>query len=39
MKGGTEFIFLDESGYGDYRLVHSTVMNEIHDTTYNSLLN
>jgi GWxTD domain-containing protein len=39
VEGGTEFIFLDESGYGDYRLVHSTVMNEIHDTTYNSLLN
>jgi GWxTD domain-containing protein len=39
VEGGTEFVFVDESGYGDYRLVHSTVMNEIHDTTYDSLLN
>jgi GWxTD domain-containing protein len=39
VEGGTEFIFVDESGYGDYRLVHSTVTTEIHDTTYDSLLN
>ncbi|MDM7926120.1 MAG: GWxTD domain-containing protein, partial [bacterium] len=39
VEGGSEFVFVDESGYGDYRLVHSTVLNEIHDTTYNELLN
>ncbi len=39
VEGGSEFIFVDESGYGDYRLVHSTVLNEIHDTTYTELLN
>jgi len=38
VEGGVEFIFIDESGYGDYKLVHSTAINEIHDEQWESRL-
>jgi len=31
VQGGVQFIFVDRTGYGDYRLVHSTAEDEIHD--------
>jgi GWxTD domain-containing protein len=37
-KGGDKFIFLDENGYGDYRLVNSTVKGEIQNPQYDNLL-
>lgn len=38
IEGGVEFIFIDESGYGDYKLVHSTAINEMHDEQWESRL-
>lgn len=38
VEGGVKFIFIDESGYGDYKLVHSTAINEIHDEQWESRL-
>lgn len=38
VEGGVEFIFIDESGYGDYKLAHSTAINEIHDEQWQSRL-
>ncbi len=34
LEGGSIFIFLDMSGYGNYQLVHSTVSSEIHDMNW-----
>jgi len=34
MQGGAYFIFVDEMGYGVYRLVHSTLNGEVHDTKW-----
>ena len=31
IQGGVQFIFVDHTGYGDYRLVNSTAEDEIHD--------
>ncbi|MDX1700674.1 MAG: GWxTD domain-containing protein [Melioribacteraceae bacterium] len=31
VQGGVQFVFVDDSGYGDLRLVHSTAVNEIQD--------
>jgi GWxTD domain-containing protein len=31
LEGGSYFVFLDLSGYGNYQLVHSTVSTEIND--------
>jgi GWxTD domain-containing protein len=31
IQGGVQFVFVDNSGYGDLRLVHSTAINEIQD--------
>lgn len=31
VEGGAEFIFVDESGYGNYRLIHSSVRSEPKD--------
>jgi GWxTD domain-containing protein len=34
LKGGVYFIFVDEDGYGVYRLVHSTMTGEIRDDSW-----
>jgi GWxTD domain-containing protein len=34
LEGGAYFIFVDEDGYGVYRLVHSTYRGEIHDSQW-----
>jgi hypothetical protein len=34
LEGGSYFIFLDISGYGNYQLVHSTVSTEINDMNW-----
>lgn len=34
IQGGVYFIFLDEDGYGVYRLVHSTMTGEIQDNSW-----
>ncbi len=34
LEGGSYFVFLDISGYGNYQLVHSTVSAEIHDMNW-----
>ena len=34
MQGGVYFIFDDEMGYGVYRLVHSTLNGEVHDSQW-----
>jgi len=39
VEGGVEFIFADESGYGQYILIHSTATNQIHDFEWLSRLN
>ncbi len=31
LQGGVYFVFEDEDGYGDYRLVHSTATGEVYD--------
>lgn len=31
VQGGVQFVFVDFTGYGDLRLVHSTALNEIQD--------
>lgn len=31
VQGGVQFVFVDDRGYGDLRLVHSTAVNEIQD--------
>jgi len=38
VEGGVEFIFADESGDGEFKLVHSTARNEIHDYQWESRL-
>ena len=38
LEGGIEFIFIDETGYGDYRLIHSTARNEIHNRQWEDRL-
>jgi GWxTD domain-containing protein len=38
LEGGADFIFSDESGYGDFKLVHSTATNEIHDAQWEDRL-
>jgi GWxTD domain-containing protein len=38
VEGGVQFVFADESGSGDYRLVHSTATNEVHDEDWQSSL-
>ncbi len=35
VQGGVLFIFEDISGYGDFRLVHSTASGEIFDAKWN----
>lgn len=39
VEGGVEFIFADESGYGEYKLVHSTATNEVRDLDWRERLN
>jgi GWxTD domain-containing protein len=34
LEGGSYFVFLDISGYGNYQLVHSTVSTEINDVNW-----
>ena len=34
IQGGVYFILLDEDGYGVYRLVHSTMTGEVHDSQW-----
>ncbi len=38
IQGGVYFIFLDEDGYGVYRLVHSTMTGEVHDSQWEERL-
>jgi GWxTD domain-containing protein len=33
-EGGVEFVFVDVSGYGNYRLVHSTAKEEMYDPNW-----
>jgi len=39
VEGGVYFIFIDESGYGNYRLVHSSATSEPKDYNWESRLN
>jgi GWxTD domain-containing protein len=34
LQGGAYFIFLDEDGYGVYRLIHSNLRGEVYDTQW-----
>jgi GWxTD domain-containing protein len=34
LEGGVIFVFLDVTGYGNYKLVHSTAREEIHDNEW-----
>ena len=36
VQGGAMFVFVNTSGYGELRLVHSTVMDEIKDYEWQS---
>jgi GWxTD domain-containing protein len=38
LEGGSIFIFQDIDGYGDYRLVHSTVKGEIYSAAWEQIL-
>jgi GWxTD domain-containing protein len=38
IEGQGKFIFVDERGYGDYRLVHSTVRGEVENPAWEELL-
>jgi len=38
LQGDVEFIFIDESGYGDFRLKHSTARNEINNYNWRNEL-
>ncbi|MCK4857571.1 MAG: GWxTD domain-containing protein [candidate division Zixibacteria bacterium] len=37
-RGGDYFVFVDEDGYGNYRLIHSTLRGEISDPNWESRL-
>jgi hypothetical protein len=37
-SGGSYFLFVDETGYGNYQLRHSTVKGEISNPAYENLL-
>jgi GWxTD domain-containing protein len=39
IQGGVYFIFVDEQGYGVYRLVHSTAKGELYDQSWEDRLN
>lgn len=39
IQGGVYFIFVDEQGYGVYRLVHSTAKGEVYDPAWEDKLN
>ncbi len=34
VEGGVKFVFVDVGGYGEFRLVHSTARNQIHDDNW-----
>ncbi|MCF7802785.1 MAG: GWxTD domain-containing protein [Candidatus Marinimicrobia bacterium] len=34
LEGGSQFVFVDKTGFGTYELVHSTVRNEIYDPNW-----
>lgn len=38
LDGGAKFLFVDETGFGDYRLVSSTLRGEIQDPQWDKLL-
>jgi hypothetical protein len=38
VEGGVRFLFMDESGFGDYKMVSSTMRGEIYDANYDELL-
>jgi len=38
LEGGVKFFFVDETGFGDYRLLTSTKRGEIYDPKYNEML-
>jgi GWxTD domain-containing protein len=39
IEGGVEFVFIDLTGFNEYRLVHSTKRDEIRDGSWEQLLN
>ncbi|HVP37182.1 MAG TPA: GWxTD domain-containing protein [Terriglobales bacterium] len=39
IQGGVYFIFVDEQGYGVYRLMHSTAKGEVYDPSWEDRLN
>jgi GWxTD domain-containing protein len=38
LEGGAKFLFMDNTGFGDYRLVTSTLRGEIYDAVWDELL-
>lgn len=38
LEGGVRFLFVDETGFGDYKLVSSTMRGEIYDTRWDRYL-
>jgi GWxTD domain-containing protein len=38
LEGGSQFLFMDESGFGDYKLKSSSVRGEIYDPEYDNYL-
>lgn len=38
LEGGVKFLFVDETGFGDYRLITSTMRGEIFDPEYDEIL-
>jgi GWxTD domain-containing protein len=38
LEGGASFLFVDESGFGDYKLVSSTMRGEIYDARWDRYL-
>jgi GWxTD domain-containing protein len=38
IEGGVRFLFIDETGFGDYKMVSSTLRGEIYDANYDELL-
>jgi GWxTD domain-containing protein len=38
MEGGAKFLFMDESGFGDYKLKSSTLRGEIYDPQYDEYI-
>ncbi len=39
LEGGAEFIFADENGFGEYRLIHSTYRKELQNPNWQQIIN